>query len=61
MSSCRATNAKAAGPRRNQLIVARCTDVIAFWDGKSPGTLDTIRKAMKAGKSCAVYPLPKGA
>lgn len=40
----------AAGPIRNQAMIDMAPDlVIAFWDGKSKGTLDTIRKAIVAG------------
>lgn len=49
---------KAAGPIRNSLIVADCDEVIAFWDGVSRGTLDTIRKATKAGKPVRIVGLP---
>ena len=41
---------KAAGFIRNQQIVDACDEVIAFWDGKSKGTQDTINKAKKAKK-----------
>jgi hypothetical protein len=41
---------KSAGPRRNSRIVNDCDRVIAFWDGRSRGTLDTIEKACRAGK-----------
>ena len=47
-----------AGPRRNTLIVAEADAVVAFWDGKSKGTLDTINKARSAGKLVAVYKKP---
>ena len=40
---------RAAGPIRNTAIVAPADRVVAFWDGKSPGTADTIRKARDAG------------
>ncbi len=43
-----------AGPERNAKVVERADRVVAFWDGKSRGTLDTIRKAVAAGKQCAV-------
>lgn len=39
-----------AGAVRNKLIVDRCTRVVAFWDGASPGTQITIRMAKAAGK-----------
>lgn len=41
---------KQAGFIRNQLIVDACDMVVAFWDGKSKGTQDTILKAKKAKK-----------
>ena len=41
---------KAAGPIRNQQMVdARPDAVLAYWDGQSRGTLDTITRAAKAG------------
>ena len=46
---------KAAGMIRNQKIVDAADKVVAFWDGKSRGTADTIAKARKAGKPCEVY------
>lgn len=41
---------RAAGFRRNALIVAACDRLVAFWDGASEGTQDTIAKARAAGK-----------
>jgi hypothetical protein len=41
----------AAGPIRNTLVVGAVDKTIAFWDGKSTGTLDTIKKTRRAGKS----------
>jgi hypothetical protein len=46
---------RAAGPICNSEIVAACDRVVAFWDGESRGTADTIRKAKRAGKPVAVY------
>ena len=40
---------RAAGPMRNALIVAGAERLVAFWDGSSRGTADTIRKARAAG------------
>jgi hypothetical protein len=40
---------KAAGFIRNAQIVEDCDELIAFWDGVSRGTRDTIRKARKKG------------
>lgn len=44
-------NGKAAGFLRNQQIVDACDMVLAFWDGKSSGTKDTIERAKRAKKS----------
>ena len=41
---------KSAGFIRNQVIVDTCDMVLAFWDGESRGTADTIAKAKKAKK-----------
>lgn len=41
------THGKAAGMIRNSLIVESSDAVVAFWDGKSKGTKDTIDKALK--------------
>jgi len=41
---------KSAGFVRNQQIVDNCDMILAFWDGKSKGTKDTIDKARKAKK-----------
>ena len=40
---------KAAGPIRNTLIVRDCNAMVAFWDGASSGTRDSITKARGAG------------
>ncbi|WP_276819469.1 DUF2493 domain-containing protein [Mailhella massiliensis] len=44
-----------AGPIRNTEIVARADAVAAFWDGRSPGTRDTITKARNAGLRVEVF------
>lgn len=44
-----------AGPMRNTQIVAEADVVIAFWNGISSGTMDTICKAVKAGKTVVIY------
>jgi len=41
---------RSAGPRRNAQMVEYADRVVAFWDGKSPGTKHTIGLAKKAGK-----------
>jgi hypothetical protein len=50
---------KPAGYKRNQRIVDNCDQLVAFWDGKSPGTRHSIDLARKAGKLKDVfYPDP---
>ncbi len=41
---------KSAGMIRNGQIIEDCDYVVAFWDGKSRGTADTIRKANNSNK-----------
>jgi hypothetical protein len=53
------TEGKCAGLNRNTTIVRDSDVVIAFWDGKSTGTLDTIEKAKALGKPVGVV-LPDG-
>lgn len=45
---------RGAGLARNTTIVEDCDQVLAFWDGESRGTADTIEKAKKAGKPVQV-------
>lgn len=45
---------KRAGFLRNQTIVDHADVVVAFWDGQSRGTADTIAKARAAGKHVEV-------
>lgn len=45
---------RAAGPLRNTEIVSACDRLVAFWDGKSRGTADSIAKAKAAGKPVMV-------
>lgn len=45
---------KGAGFVRNSAIVKACDRMVAFWDGKSRGTLDSINKAKKAGKAVLI-------
>lgn len=53
---------KSAGMIRNQFIVDYADKVIAFWDGQSRGTADTIAKARKAGKPVEIIkPKPEAA
>jgi hypothetical protein len=44
------THGRAAGPIRNTDIVNDSDMVVAYWDGKSTGTNDTVTKARKAKK-----------
>ncbi len=44
-----------AGPIRNASIVAECDRLVAFWDGKSRGTLNSIYQAYRATKPVEVY------
>jgi predicted Rossmann fold nucleotide-binding protein DprA/Smf involved in DNA uptake len=39
---------------RNKDIIAASDEVFAFWDGKSRGTLDSIKHALQMGKPCIV-------
>ena len=45
---------RAAPIVRNKKIVDYADRIVAFWDGKSKGTLSVIRYAEKAGKPCEV-------
>lgn len=47
---------KRAGFIRNGKIVEGADLVLAFWDGESHGTLDSIKKAIKAGVLVGVVP-----
>jgi hypothetical protein len=46
---------RAAGMIRNEQIVEAADEVVAFWDGESRGTEDTINKARKAGKPVLIF------
>jgi hypothetical protein len=46
---------RAAGFVRNKDIVDAADQVFAFWDGKSQGTLDSIKHAIKTGKPVSVW------
>ena len=46
---------KRAGAIRNKQIVDYCDKLLAFWDGKSKGTLISIEMAKAAGKLEKVY------
>ncbi len=44
-----------AGPLRNYQMAEYADVLIAFWDGRSAGTKDMIRKAMSKGLEVHVY------
>lgn len=46
---------RAAGPIRNKTIIEAADACIAFWDGKSRGTLNSINLAKKKGIPVYVY------
>lgn len=54
------TLGKGAGFARNTMIVEQADRVVAFWDGQSRGTLDTINKARQAGRPVQVATPIKG-
>jgi len=45
---------KSAGPKRNAQMANEGTHLIAFWDGKSRGTMNMINNAKKKGLSVYV-------
>jgi len=46
---------RGAGLVRNTSIIKESDVVIALWDGKSKGTLDSINKAHKLGKKVFIF------
>lgn len=46
---------KIANLRRNREIVEHCDMLVAFWDGRSRGTAETIRLAEDMGKPVEVF------
>lgn len=49
---------RAAPIVRNRQIVDYADEVIAFWDGKSRGTLSVIEYCKKMGKFCRIVKCP---
>lgn len=45
---------KRAGFRRNIQIIDSCDEVVAFWNGRSPGTRHSITYAMSKDKKITV-------
>lgn len=43
-----------AGFRRNTMLAELADKVVAFWDGSSGGTMDTVKKAKKFGKEVVI-------
>ena len=43
-----------AGMHRNTVMAKRCTHVMAFWNGTSPGTLNMLRTCKRLGKKMRV-------
>lgn len=50
-----AAEPRAGGMIRNRLIVDQADRVVAFWDGYSPGTSNTIKLVRKAQKPIEIY------
>ena len=40
---------------RNQRLIDACDVLVAFWDGSSKGTRDTIERALQSGKEVHVF------
>ncbi|MBW3127282.1 SLOG family protein [Hymenobacter profundi] len=53
-----ATHGPTAAPHvRNAEIVRRAALVLVVWDGRSKGTLSTLRAARRLGRPCELLPL----
>jgi len=52
-------NGKFAGFKRNTDIVNESDMIVAFWDGTSKGTLDSIKKAEKLNKKILIINIKK--
>jgi len=50
---------RAAGPKRNKIMVERSDAVIAFWDNSSSGTKNLINCAEKCGKPVMIIDISK--
>lgn len=46
---------KSAGPIRNEEMAKNADMLVAFWDGKSPGTKDMILRAIEHGLEIHVF------
>lgn len=59
--ACWQAHGKGAGLRRNPVIVDIAWAVLAFWDGESTGTLNSMKHAFNNRKPCiVVYDDPDG-
>ena len=43
---------------RNQRLVDACDVLVAFWDGASKGTRNTVERALDSGKEVHVFVSP---
>jgi hypothetical protein len=53
-----AKHGRGAGMIRNAQMVDDADQIIAFWDGESRGTRNTIERAERAGKRAWMIPVP---
>jgi len=44
---------------RNTKIAEECDELVAFWDGRSKGTEDIIKKAVQFGKQVTIFGITK--
>ena len=49
---------KNAGPLRNRKMLEGAHRLVAFWDGRSRGTLDCISQAVELGTDVRIVPIP---
>jgi len=45
---------RAAGPIRNSEIINAADKIVAFWDGQSKGTADSIKKVQRTNKEITI-------
>jgi hypothetical protein len=50
-----------AAAERNQRLIDACDVLVAFWDGSSNGTRQTIDRALASGRELHVFPPPNEA
>ena len=61
VTACWEAHGKGAGVRRNPIIIDIAYAVVAFWDGESTGTLNSMKHAFNSHKPCiVVYDDPEG-